>query len=301
MLNRLFLKSYVFRGVSFYGSLLFRFAYFKSLREKAYHRVRFSCRQETLNAVMRKKGVEMDNSWYQQWFNQDYLKLYKDRNRQEAEQQIDFLIQVLELSGQERILDLSCGTGRHSFTLAHRGFTVVGVDLSPIVIEEAKKELKGFPSLPLTFVIGDMRELKGLGIFDVVVSLFTSFGYFSSDRENAAVFGSVRMHLKKGGQFFLDYLHPEQVKGNLVPYEKRLVEGEEVEIYRKIEGDTVIKNIEFPGRKYQERVKLYSRDQVEQMLKEHSFEIVATWDDYQGNPWNANGNRQIFRCCAQGV
>ena len=79
---------------------------------------------------------------------------------------------------------MPCGFGRHSGELARRGYSVVGVDLSP---DHARR---GPPAriakdTRLRFVRGDMRRLAYRAEFDGVVCLFTSFGYFA-ERENVA-------------------------------------------------------------------------------------------------------------------
>nr|NGX43184.1 hypothetical protein [Chlamydiota bacterium] len=156
--------------------------------------------------------TEQDLPWYKKWFNEDYLKLYSYRSAEEAEQQVNFVIHALKLKGDEKILDLGCGKGRHSLELAKKGYKVLGIDISEYLIDEAKKCLKMVPSKHLRFQIGDMYHLEHLGTFDVVLNMFTSFGYFDDDKDNAKVFQIVRDHLQSGGKFFLDYLHPAQVR-----------------------------------------------------------------------------------------
>ena len=119
-------------------------------------------------------------AWYQDWFNEDYLKLYKMRNKEEAEKQIRFLEENLLLNGDERILDLGCGTGRHSILFADKGYNVVGVDASPTFIQEAQRSYSDVRHLK--FYLRDMRHIEDLGKFDVAVSMFTSF----SDRHATA-------------------------------------------------------------------------------------------------------------------
>ena len=53
--------------------------------------------------------------------------------------EVDFLVEELRLKPGAAILDVGCGTGRHSVELARRGFAVTGVDLSEGMLAEARK------------------------------------------------------------------------------------------------------------------------------------------------------------------
>jgi SAM-dependent methyltransferase len=239
-----------------------------------------------------------NDHWFQHWFNKDYLNLYSYRNPEEAAKHVNFLVKALQLHKGESILDLGCGKGRHSLLLAKKGFIVTGVDLSSVLIEEGKNELNNYPNLKATLIAEDMFELKNLGVFDVVINLFTSFGYFEQDIKNEQFFEVVKTHLKPKGKFFLDFLHPAQVKRGLVDFEVRWIHGEKVDISKAIEGDRIVKTIVFnnPKRTYQEKIKLYSREQIEKMIYSHSLTIVNVWNDYNGNPWREDGDRQLFYC-----
>ncbi len=234
--------------------------------------------------------------WFQQWFNDDYLKLYSHRTMREAEEQVQFIRQAVGLKGSESVLDLACGTGRHSLAFGTKGNRVVGIDLSKSLIDKAKQRLIEYKGLDITFLVADMFHLPDIGQFDLIVNLFTSFGYFEEDSQNQKVFEVVDRHLTKEGVFFLDYLHPYSVKQSLVPEENQLIEGERVVISRFLDKDTVIKRIEFPGRAYEERVKLYEKDKIEEMLENEGLTIVKSWNDYLGNEWKEEGDRQLFMC-----
>lgn len=53
-----------------------------------------------------------------------------------------FLIDQLKLQGNERILDLACGYGRHSLELARRGYDVTGIDITSEYIKYATEQAK---------------------------------------------------------------------------------------------------------------------------------------------------------------
>lgn len=236
------------------------------------------------------------HEWYQNWFNRDYLNLYGHRDQQEAEEQVEFIIKALDLLPGSRVLDLGCGTGRHALAFARRGLPAVGVDISPYLIQETKKHLETSPFLPLQFHIGDMRSLPNLGHFDLVISMFTSFGYFKTEKEDHLVLANVRNCLLPAGKFFLDYLNPNYVRTHLIAQEEQKVAGEPVTIKRKIDKGYIIKDISFPGRKYQERVRLYEHNQLQKMLEAQQFQIIASWSNYQGTVWHEQGERQLFYC-----
>lgn len=84
-----------------------------------------------------------------------------------TEQEVDALIEMLDLTAGERVLDVGCGTGRHSRALAARGFEVVGVDISPRFVEVASSQAG--PNE--TYLFGDARALEFDAEFDAVISL----------------------------------------------------------------------------------------------------------------------------------
>lgn len=236
----------------------------------------------------------MVQEWFYKWFNEDYLRLYSYHNLKEAETHVDFVIKTSKLNEGSKILDIGCGNGRHSISLAKRGYDVVGVDISNYLISDAKDKANELGIKNVQFINDDILKLNDISKFDLAINIFTSFGYFDSDFDNAKILTAIKSHLKPAGCLFLDYLHPEQVKKDLIPYETKMVAGELVEISKEIKNNTVIKKISFPGRSYEERVKLYDRFQIEEMLGDNGFDIVEIYNDYKGNLWKENGDRQLF-------
>ena len=230
--------------------------------------------------------------WFENWFNEDYLTLYRHRDMEDANRQISLILSTLQPTSTARILDLGCGEGRHLEIFYQHGFQATGIDLSPVLIEKGKSR---FPHLNLA--VGDMRKIEGK--FGIILSLFTSFGYFDEDSQNMAVLRSVSQALNPGGMFWLDYLNPEYVKANLKPETVRQLEpGLSVTERRQIEGDMVIKDIVFDSRTgekhYEERVKLYEKADLESMLRDADMKPAGSFGDYDGKRWAPETPRTIL-------
>jgi SAM-dependent methyltransferase len=102
------------------------------------------------------------------------------------------------------LLDLGCGTGRHSVELARRGYEVVGVDLSEGMLERARRRAIGSAPGSTTFVHGDIQTIQLERQFDAVLSMFAVVGYQIRDDAVRSTFANVRRHLEPGGVFIFD-------------------------------------------------------------------------------------------------
>jgi len=227
-------------------------------------------------------------SWFKEWFDSPlYEKLYAYRNKNEANKLADLIEQEIPPGQFPNILDLGCGRGRHSITLAERGYYVTGIDLSEDVIAKAK-QIAGEKNLGnLHFEVGDMRRPLDR-TFHAVLNLFTTFGYFLRDNENARVVQSVGQMLNKNGVFILDYLNAYKVKKDLVTEQQEDYQDMKVHIQREIRGNMVYKHIRFTGQnlnkpiEYHERVKLYERDWFENTFSTCNFRLEKCYGSYEG-------------------
>jgi SAM-dependent methyltransferase len=119
---------------------------------------------------------------------------------EETEAEIDRALDMLRPVQGARILDMACGTGRHSIELARRGFSVVGVDIAPDLLEIADGEAVRLGADGVTFFEADMRALDYEGEFDVVLNLNDgAIGYFESEQENHRSFEAIAAALRPGG------------------------------------------------------------------------------------------------------
>lgn len=233
-----------------------------------------------------------ERAWYEQWFGDDYLALYPHRDGREAEKVVALLQKKLAGRSVDRVLDLACGAGRHSRALNQHWWTV-GLDLSQALLAVARREAPDAP-----YVRGDMRELPfRRGSFSLVVNLFTSFGYFSDDADHRRVIAEVAAVTAPGGTFVLDYLNAEQVVARLKPIDEKVVNGVAVEMRRAItaDGRFVEKRITLREKKkaFVERVRLFSRAELQSLLESSGFAVEDVVGDYEGAPWTGNSERTM--------
>ena len=64
----------------------------------------------------------MKKDWYKKGWTMDIQNMSWV---EDTKNEVDFLIDQLKLQGNEKILDLACGYGRHSLELARRGYTFI--------------------------------------------------------------------------------------------------------------------------------------------------------------------------------
>jgi len=147
----------------------------------------------------------------------DYLYFYGDMLTDErTEAEVTALVQILELTVPMTILDLACGFGRHANRLAALGHQVTGIDLMPGFLEIGRRNAaeKG---VQVIYQQGDMRQLSFIEMFDRVMMLFTTFGYFE-DEDNLLVLKNVARALKPGGSLVFDIPNRDVILNGFLSY-----------------------------------------------------------------------------------
>ena len=120
----------------------------------------------------------MKSDWYRTIWT---LDIQKQSWVEDTRRQVDFLVEKLRLTGGERVLDLACGFGRHALELARRGFSVMGVDITPDYIRFAKEQAEK-EGLAADFLCADIRELRFYQEFDAVLSMADgAVGYLENE------------------------------------------------------------------------------------------------------------------------
>lgn len=169
---------------------------------------------------------EIQDDWYRTAYPPEMDKLpWADKTVSE----VDRFVTMLHPQGDERVLDLGCGTGRHSLELARRGFSVVGVELLPENVEVGRQSAAA-QSLAVEFLQADLRELELEQEFDIVVTFNDGgIGYFETEAENLRTFEVIARALRPGGRHLAqtpNRLHAEKH----MPIKTWIVGSESVEL-----------------------------------------------------------------------
>jgi SAM-dependent methyltransferase len=122
-----------------------------------------------------------------------------------TERQMQFIKNAVKKEGW--ILDLACGSGRHTIPLTNQGYSVLGLDISARLLKIAKQRL---PQAQLAKA--DMRFLPfNDGVFAAALSIDNSFGYFPSEEADLQSLKELRRTLSKEGIYVLDVFNREHL------------------------------------------------------------------------------------------
>jgi len=240
----------------------------------------------------------MPKKWFQNWFSSPYYHiLYHQRNDEEAEFFIDNLCAFLKPAVNSQLLDIACGRGRHSVYLNKKGYDVTGIDLSNASIKFAQQ----FENENLQFYVHDMRNAFYINYFNIAFNLFTSFGYFETEKDHVNALKAFNKSLKKSGILVLDYFNSEKIIRNLAHQEIKHVDGIDFYITKKVANGKIIKSISFEHKNkdfsFKEEVKAFSKSDFERMFEKSGFKILNHFGDYALNPFDEiKSERLIFIC-----
>lgn len=242
----------------------------------------------------------MEYNWYEDksfWqtfqpvlFNEDRIK--------NTPFEVDKIINLLDIKEGFKILDLCCGVGRHSIEFRKRGFNVTGIDNNEEYIKIALKKSKE-EGLNIEFIKEDMRNFYRENYFDIIINMFTSFGFFEDILDDKKVIENSFNSLKNDGKLLIDLIGKEILArifrardwyrlGDFIVLEERKILGD----FERIESKWII----IKDNKIEEftiKLRLYSAFEIKSLLKECGFKKVEIFGDLNGSPYYDKASRLV--------
>ena len=223
------------------------------------------------------------------------------------------IIQKFKQTKENILLDLACGTGSISEVMAGLGYDVIGVDLSDAMLGMAI-EKKFDSGLNIQYLCQDMRKLDMYGTIDITICALDSINHLASLDDVRKVFENVAFFSEQEGLFIFDvntlYKHRNILANNTFTYETD-------NVYCVWENtlvpdtDEVKMNLEFFEREenglysrtndsFSE--KAYSEEDIEKLLKNAGFEVIAKYGDDTFEPPTETTQRIVYvaRCIDNG-
>ncbi|MFX1297370.1 MAG: SAM-dependent methyltransferase [Promethearchaeota archaeon] len=246
-----------------------------------------------------------DSEWWSYFFDDDYVPITKYKEST-TEKEIDILIKKAHLKKGMRVLDLGCAYGRIERILENilGKIEIVPVECNQKLLDQAMSN--AIYVLPRRGVVTlDMRDIDThyKEEYDLVMSMFTSWGYFRED-DNHRMFGKVFSVLKNGGIFYLDIDNPSFIRTNnrLMEYkangynihrwdevrncEELDVDGQNVNVIRRLSQFSVI----YPDGKFRSKplvsLRIYELNELRKIASEVGFEFLEAVDE-NGREWRS--------------
>jgi len=191
------------------------------------------------------------------------------------------------------VLELGCGTGNMTERLADKGYDMIGVDNSEVMLEIAmEKRIKS--GHDILYLLQDMQSFELYGTVGAVVSICDSINYITSDEELKEVFHLVNNYLDPRGIFVFDFnteYKYRELLGDKVIAEEREECSFIWDNYYNAEDKMneyqltlFVQSKEEPElyRKYQEvhYQKAYTLEKIKTLIEKAGLRYVAAYDAY---------------------
>lgn len=225
-----------------------------------------------------------------------------------------FLIEQFAARCGSPILEMACGTGRVLIPLARQGYEVTGVDVSPAMLEVARRRIaaEGLTER-VSLVQQDMRELALDRRFNLVFVAVNSFMHLLTPEDQLRTLVRIRQHLNPNGLLLLDLFNPDLIR--LLSFQGQVIldkvmidpetghrllkfRSEKVDLGRQIidvtylvdelDGEGHIRRILFPF-----SIRYLFAGELELLLRSAEFHIEAIYGSYELDPFTGDSERMI--------
>lgn len=202
------------------------------------------------------------------------------------------------------VLDLGCGTGELTTRMAQRGYDMIGVDLSPEMLNHAMEKRESL-GLDILYLMQDMREFELYGTVGAVVSVCDSLNYVTEEEDLLEVFRLVNNYLDPGGLFIFDlntaYKY-EQIGNATITDEREdaaFIWDNTYDAQEKLNEYDMTFFVRKEGELF-ERIRethyerAYDENRVKSLLEEAGLCVVGVYDGFTKNQAKENSERVTF-------
>jgi SAM-dependent methyltransferase len=259
----------------------------------------------------------MAEHWTESMFvrHGDIFVRFLEQSLPKTELEVTGLLRIFSefgVKGSAKVLDLCCGIGRHSVTLAEKGFQVTGIDLSEASINRAKvtaKE-KGVEERA-EFLVGDVRRLLEYipptgRKFGAVTNMFTSLGYWD-EAADVSILQQASQLAEKGCLLVVDIANKDFLVRHFQPFGMLTLQGESQYVLieeRQLNLETSRMNNKWTFyRKEGEDLKhaamvqldhrVYSLHELVSLIRSAGWDHLTAYGDFGLNPMTFDTSRMI--------
>ena len=145
--------------------------------------------------------------WYEALFENYGRKYDSESFTQGTVGECDFIEREIDFNKSIKILDIGCGTGRHSIELSKRGYNITGIDLSDSQLTRAREKADK-EGLKIDFLKHDARNLSFENEYDLVIMLCEgAFPLMETDEMNYEILKNATISLKEHGKIIFTTLN----------------------------------------------------------------------------------------------
>ncbi len=246
----------------------------------------------------------MNSRRKKEWFDNDefwrdlYMFMFPDKRFRETSAEMDRVLSLVKPKGKA-VLDLCCGPGRCSIDLAKRGFTVTGVDRTKFLLDKAKTGARK-AGAAVEWVERDMRDFVRPESYNLVLSMFHSFGYFDDKREDMSVLRNIFASLKPRGTFFIDVVGKEilakifqPTRSEILPDGTRFIGRSEIfDEWTRIRNEWILVK-KGHAKTFTFHHTIYSGRELRDRMEEAGFINVKLFGNLNGDAYGVDAERLI--------
>lgn len=255
-------------------------------------------------------GAEGDRSALFDRFARFYDDDYRD-----YEEDLGLILELAETAGGPA-LELGCGTGRVMLALAANGHSVTGIDVSPALLDVARRKLAAAGVTERTTLVhGDLRAPSlSEGQFALGICTSNTLMHLTTPADQFSALRAAHRLLRPGAALLIDLFNPDlqrlfEVSGVMEladRWEDEAGGGEvlkwsvrSVDLAEQLQETTFIYEEIAPTGETRRTVCPFTlrflwRNEGELMLRAAGFTVEEVWGDFYGSPYESASEHLIF-------